>query len=462
MSRAAVPWRLAAVLVAASIGVAACSDSGSTDSSGETSSGDTSTSEASPAVEPVVDVGSTPDEAVLRSPVIPVGETLVALASPKDGSPLDLRPVRAAGPAEPWESIDLPDAPGAGTVDTHDSWSLDRHGSAAVLSTSRADQDSVTLRVWSSDDGVEWQGGVVGTYDGAAVTAHPHADGIMAVAAQDGAVVIVTGAAAGGPWQTTPLPALTLRENEFVDLAGSPWSMPDGGVRASISFYGATDRSGLHVLVDAPSLSGPWSVVDDACAGSGQAPRGECRPVLTAGDVLARGLEVSGDGGATWELAEFAPALVVSPYAEVHGFTAVEPLPDGGFVGTMTGFIPAGGGSLAWVVHSDDGRSWQPLLGPGIDGCDDNPQDTAQPWASAEIPVVVDDGAMVVHNCPGVDPGVFHIPAGGAAATLVEQVSGPQLRLGAPFAFAGHVVTPVVQADSGEVVRFVVVDRVAG
>jgi hypothetical protein len=183
-------------------------------------------------------------------------------------------------------------------------------------------------------------------------------------------------------------------------------------------------------------------------------PRGPCSPSVEAGAVIAQGVEVSLDGGQTWEDAVYEPPLDGDPQRVISGFSSLVQLPGGAWIGTVAGYIPAGGGPLAWVVHSADGRTWSTVLGSGVNGCTQSPMDTDQPWAQAHQPVLVRDAAIAVFTCPGAGSGLYRIDAD---AIPLHHVA-PGQRLGAPFRHGGSVVASVQGADDQEVQRFAVAE----
>jgi hypothetical protein len=310
-----------------------------------------------------------------------------------------------------------------------------------VVSAVRATLTEVSLWAWYSPDNGEWRGGPVGTFPGnsSAGRLHTIGDALVTVVQQGDGVVVLYSLDGARSWREAPVAGITVQRGESAGLTGEPWTTSDGRLRALVSFSGETSRGFANVLIEAPSPAGPWTISDPDCAQSETIPRGHCYPSVEAGALTARGIEVSLDGGRTWTDATFEERLDRDPHRTVSGFSTLTALPTGDWIGTVDGYIPAGGGPLAWVLHSTDGKAWSALLGPGLDGCSDSPMDTDQPWAQAHEPLVLDGDALAVFTCPGAGSGVYRL---GPEPVALRQTE-PTRRLGSPFRHGAEVVVPV-------------------
>ncbi|HEX4901789.1 MAG TPA: hypothetical protein VFV42_03205 [Acidimicrobiales bacterium] len=365
-----------------------------------------------------------------------------------NGSPWGSGILRSPSPGDPWDWVELPDGPKPSTTEpTY--WHVQPHDEQVVVSAARATLSEVSLWAWSSPDGTGWRGGPIGTFAGnsSAGRLHPIGDALVSVVQRDGGVVVVHSVDGAQSWEEAPVARLTVSEGESAGLTGEPWITQDGRARALVSFSGETSRGFANVLIEAPGPAGPWTIADPDCAHSEPTPRGHCNPSIEAGALTVRGVEVSLDGGRTWADAIFEEPLDRDPHRAISGFSSLGALPDGGWIGTIDGFIPAGGGPLAWVVRSDDGKAWSTLLGPGLDGCSTSPMDTDQPWAEAHEPAVLEGEVLTVFTCPGAGSGLYQL---GTEPVNVRRTE-PAQRLGKPFRHGGAVVAPI--EDNGPRVR---------
>lgn len=400
-----------------------------------------------------VATGATPIDTTVLGPVASAGDLIFALAA-TEGSVWASGIVRSLAPGEPWEPVALPDAPEPSPTGNF-SWDLQAIDGGVFVSAAEATPAETILWAWSSSNGTDWIGGRIGAFPGASPYARFHnvGDALLRGIQRDGAVVLLHSLDAGQSWQEAPVAGITVLEGESAGLTADPWTNEAGQIRAVVYFSGETSRGFEYILIEAPSPGGPWTIVDPACPQSEQVPRGHCYPSVKAGAVTARGIEVSLDGGRTWADATFRRPLDRDPHRVVSGFSSLTSLPTGGWIGTVDGYIPAGGGSLAWLMHSTDGRTWSALLGPGQNGCAQSPMDTDQPWAQAHPPLLAGNAAVVAFTCPGAGSGLYRIDTDTSPVHEVE----PGQRLGEPFQHRGTVVAPIEGVDEQSVKGFAVV-----
>lgn len=400
-----------------------------------------------------VATGEAPDDTTVLGPMASAGNLIFALAA-TEGSVWASGIVRSLDPGEPWEPVALPDAPEPSPTGNF-TWDLQAIDRGVFVSAAEATPAGTILWAWSSSNGTDWTGGRIGAFRGAS----PYArfdnvgDSVVRVIQRNEAVVVLHTLDAGKSWHEAPIAGLAVLEGESAGLAGGPWTTPTGQVRMLVSYSGETSRGFENVSAEAPSPDGPWTVVDPMCPQNEQVPRGHCYPSVEAGTLRARGIEVSLDAGRTWADATFRQPLDRDPHRVVSGFSSLTSLPTGGWIGTVDGYVPAGGGPLAWVLHSTDGRTWSALLGPGQNGCTRSPVDTDQPWAQAHPPLLAGDAAVAAFTCPGAGSGLYRIDTD---TTPVHQVE-PNQRLGEPFQHGGTVVAPVRGVDDEAIRSFVVV-----
>lgn len=323
--------------------------------------------------------GATPADTTVLAPVVSAKSAVFAVGA-TNGSPWGSGILWSPSPGEPWKWVELPDGPKPSTTEpTY--WYVQRRDEQVVVVAARATLSEVSLWAWSSLDDIDWRGGPVGTFAGNSSAGRLHAigDALASVVQRDGGVVVFHSLDGARSWEEAPVAGLMVLEGESAGLADEPWITQDGRARALVSFSGETSRGFANVLIEAPGPAGPWTITDPDCAYSEPIPRGHCYPSIEAGALTARGVEVSLDGGRTWADASFEESLDRDPNRVISGFSSLSALPGGGWIGTVDGFIPAGGGPLGWVVRSDDGKAWSTLLGPGLDGCAESPMDTDQP-----------------------------------------------------------------------------------
>jgi hypothetical protein len=221
--------------------------------------------------------------------------------------------------------------------------------------------DPIVVYLWTSSDGVTWQGG--------------RAEGVTVPAER---VRVVSGAS----------------------------RQDDGGFVAMV-----TDTTDVVVAVLTSEDGVTWRAGD--CPPENRVESG-CPPVATAGDLsLPAGdrpaSNVSLDRGGSWQRPTVG-GQVVALYGAVE-------LPGGGWLGA-TGASPFDDSHGGLLVRSGDGVRWSPVIGP--DPCDE----VASPTSWYRPPVPFGDGWLVAYTCEdGNEPHLsqlYLLDADGSNPRVVE------------------------------------------
>lgn len=295
-----------------------------------------------------------------------------------------------------WDLLEIPGAgPSAGMT-------ASPVGPSLIVKIDRPDDER---EIWTTDDGVTWRGGWVGTEPPEASLGQfegrlPDGRLAMPVLVPDGPEQLLVTGDGGTTWQQVPCPPEATR----VD--------PDGGTSCI-----------------APEPAG--------------------------GPVLYRGAEVSVDAGRTWRWVE---ALGIDD--DVVTRPTVEASVVGG--DHRWGWIEAlkpGNDRRGWLGRSSDGVTWQAV---GADPCAGLGLAEAQSWWA--LPVPVGDGWLVTDTCEsehvarhselylvdqagsgdagGTGTGTGAGGGGGEGLTRLADVEEPGCSFGPPAVVGGAVVVP--------------------
>lgn len=275
--------------------------------------------------------------------------------------------------------------------------------------------------VWTTTDGDEWAGQVLGTAGGIVGAPTVTAVGPLLVASTSSAegFNLFTSIDRGSSWQRADVSGLDHIPGE--DLTLEVASAEGGQLRMVVGLRnGGSDRRQILTSGDDGST---WSA---GSCGLG------CPDPIEAGDLIHRFGETSTDGGATWHQVE------VDPSPPGDGSTSLSTLTEvpGGWLGSASR-SDVGDVSYGMLLRSDDGRSWRQMLPP--DPCVS--ADVGRPNSSVGDPTRFDGRWYVTYDCSELSTPEFGvIYDGGADAREFEPIEAAE-RDGVAFG------DPVVEAD---------------
>jgi hypothetical protein len=296
---------------------------------------------------------------------------------------------------ETWEPAEPPDVPG--WIDLHPaSPTLVGDGLAAVGGRLRVDDPAGGLApagdayVWTTADGATWHGGrLTGPGPWSAVTVHG-VEGLLVAATTTGAprpgaeqrLELHRSTDDGRSWTRASVTGMTLpsdHEIEVVDL----WRLGDGRLAAGLT------RSVLGQSNDVPPPDPIALVSADGGSTWTAAPCPVEPPTPRSGDCRRP------DEPAELSLDEIEPPVEAVDVEEsppsLEG--AVE-LPGGGWLAAASAY-ETGDENHGFVLRSDDGSTWQPVLSP--DDCAAR-GDIERPNSSYSTPLRFGDRWLVAHT----------------------------------------------------------------
>lgn len=398
---------------------------------------------------PQVDVDRFDIGVSLDQPIV-LGDTLLAGSGSHSLGADGVGLYRSDDRGETWEPAEPPGVPG--WIDLHlASPALVDDGLAAVSGRLRVEDPAGGLPptgdayVWTTSDGTTWRGGRLTGPGPSVVTVHG-VDGLLVAATTTGRsrpggeqrLELYRSADDGASWTRAGVTGLTVLPDQVIEVVDL-WRLGDGRLAAGLS------REVLGASSDDPPLDRTALVsADDGATWTAapcpvEAPRwsSECRrPDEPAGVTLD---EID------------PPAEAVDVEEDPPSLEGAVELPGGGWLAAASA-QETGDKNHGFVLRSDDGSSWRPILSP--DDCAAREDiERSNSWYST--PVSFGEGWLVAYACGDVigtaESTLYLLDADGTNPTEIPDAALPDgLGYGQPLTVgAGDDVLVLAGGDEG-------------
>jgi hypothetical protein len=364
-------------------------------------------------------------------PIRPMDDRLVGLRTRRNDAPDQL--VVSDDDGRTWRAAELPDRPPELELAYWSSLSLHVQRDLAVVVGRDPESASAVLPVakpefivWTSPDGVAWDGQVLATAGGivGAPTVTAAGPVLLASTSSIESFNLFTSIDHGSSWRRAEIVGLSHLGGEDLTLEAA-----------------SVEGEELRMVVDARS-GGPdrrqlLTSGDDGTTWSAQPCGHGCPRPVGPGDLLRRDGETSTDGGATWHRISVEPP---PPGDGPPALSTVVEVPGGWLAAASTS--EAGDISYGQLLRSDDGRSWRQMLPP--DPCDS--ADIGRPNSDVGDPTRFDGRWYVTYDCSTLMTPVFGvIYTGGEGArefTAIEATERDDVAFGHPVVDGDRLLVP--------------------
>jgi len=374
-----------------------------------------------------------------------LGDVLMSEAAEGSAAPA----FRSTDLGESWEPVELPDVP-----DEVERGRLDIVGEGVAfdgwlrIEPRDSELDRGHFYVWTSRDGIEWQGGrlsdslsgdiglkVVATDERWVAGFVPeHDDGseeVELLYSDDGET-----------WEQAEHPGRRAPRGEFLDVERI-WQ-PDGEpltAKVEVDSHGSFSCQRWQ----SPDGGVTWQESGSCSDAATEEP---CPPAETVGSLCQRGDEVSFDQGSTWQQITIEPPLDTAETPSLH--STVE-LVGGGWL-SMASITEAGDVSYEYLLQSDDGLTWQQVL---PEPCHD--VDITRPNSELSGPAPLGDRWVVEASCSDLSDLVrselYLVSADGDDPVELSEHALDDGIYGGPLAIDGAVVVGAYIDGNQEIIR---------